>query len=194
MFIAQSYLNLCDPMGCNPPGSSVHGILQARILEWVAMPFTRRSSLIRESKLGLLHCRQILYLLSHRNWVTKIMQMAWFYKPNQWQIQSDTAVLLDFRPRPVSNAVCCLRAHGLLVLWDGKGRGWYENKRKLREKYKLWKWFECVCLNTWCGWSKSVFESGNGVCVISGNDFQSCANKHYEFKETDQGLHSVKVI
>lgn len=29
---------------------------------------------------------------------------------------------------------------------------------------------------------------------ISGNDFQSCANKHYEFKETDQGLHSVKVI
>ena len=29
---------LCDPTGCNTPGSSVHGILQARILEWVAMP------------------------------------------------------------------------------------------------------------------------------------------------------------
>ena len=35
---------LCDPMGCSPPGSSVHGFLQARILEWVAIPFSRRSS------------------------------------------------------------------------------------------------------------------------------------------------------
>ena len=34
----QSCLTLCDPMGCSPPGSSVHGILQARILEWVAVP------------------------------------------------------------------------------------------------------------------------------------------------------------
>ena len=33
----QSCLTLCDPMGCNPPGSSFHGILQARIQEWVAM-------------------------------------------------------------------------------------------------------------------------------------------------------------
>ena len=32
---------LCDPMNCSPPGSSVHGILQARILEWVAMPSSR---------------------------------------------------------------------------------------------------------------------------------------------------------
>ena len=29
---------VCDPMECSPPGSSVHGILQARILEWVVMP------------------------------------------------------------------------------------------------------------------------------------------------------------
>ena len=35
---------LCDPMECRPPGSSVHGILQARILEWVAMPSSRGSS------------------------------------------------------------------------------------------------------------------------------------------------------
>ena len=37
-------LTLCDLMGCSPPDSSVHGILQARILEWVAMPFFRGSS------------------------------------------------------------------------------------------------------------------------------------------------------
>ena len=35
---------LCDPMDCSQPGSSVHGIFQARILEWVAMPFSRGSS------------------------------------------------------------------------------------------------------------------------------------------------------
>ena len=39
---------LCDPMDYNPPGSSLHGILQARILEWVAMPFFRGSSQPRD--------------------------------------------------------------------------------------------------------------------------------------------------
>ena len=37
-------LTLCDPMYYNQPSSFVHGILQARILEWVAIPFYRRSS------------------------------------------------------------------------------------------------------------------------------------------------------
>ena len=36
----QSCLTLCDPVDCSPPGSSVHGILQARILEWVAISFS----------------------------------------------------------------------------------------------------------------------------------------------------------
>ena len=39
--IAQSCLTLCDPMDCSPPGSSLHGILQTRILEWVAISFSR---------------------------------------------------------------------------------------------------------------------------------------------------------
>ena len=43
----QSCLTLCDPMDCSPPGSSVHGILQARILEWVVISFTRGSALPR---------------------------------------------------------------------------------------------------------------------------------------------------
>ena len=41
---AQSCLTLCDCMDCRPPGSSVHGILQARVLEWVAIPSSRESS------------------------------------------------------------------------------------------------------------------------------------------------------
>ena len=40
VLVAQSYLTMSDPTDCSPPGSSVDGILQARILEWVAIPFS----------------------------------------------------------------------------------------------------------------------------------------------------------
>ena len=43
--VAQSCPALRDPMDCGPPGSSVHGIFQARILEWVAISSSRESSL-----------------------------------------------------------------------------------------------------------------------------------------------------
>ena len=43
MLVTQSCPTLCDPMDCSPPGSSVRGILQARILEWVAISFSRGS-------------------------------------------------------------------------------------------------------------------------------------------------------
>ena len=39
VLVTQSCLTLCDPMDCSPLGSSVHGILQARILEWVAISY-----------------------------------------------------------------------------------------------------------------------------------------------------------
>ena len=53
-------------LDCSPQGSSVHGILQARILEWVAISFSRGSSGTQGLKLGLLNCRQIPYHLSHQ--------------------------------------------------------------------------------------------------------------------------------
>ena len=43
-----SHIRLCDPMDCSLPGSSIHGILQASILEWVAISFSRRSSQPRD--------------------------------------------------------------------------------------------------------------------------------------------------
>ena len=46
--VAQSCLTLCDPVGASPPGSSVHGAFQARILEWVAISFSRGSSHSRD--------------------------------------------------------------------------------------------------------------------------------------------------
>ena len=48
MLVTQSCPALCDPMDYSLPGSSVHGILQARILEWVAIPFSRGSSQPRD--------------------------------------------------------------------------------------------------------------------------------------------------
>ena len=71
--VAQSCPTLCHPMDCSPPCSSVHGIIQARILEWTAISFSR----IFPSQVlisGLLHCRQTLYCLNHQGilllWIT----------------------------------------------------------------------------------------------------------------------------
>ena len=63
VLVAQLCLTLCDPMDCNLMGSSVHGILQARILEWITIPFSREN--FPTLNLGLLHCRQNLYYLNH---------------------------------------------------------------------------------------------------------------------------------
>ena len=62
LLVTQSDPTLCDPMDCRPLGSSVHGILQARTLEWAAWGFF----LTRSVNPGLLHLRQILYCLSHQ--------------------------------------------------------------------------------------------------------------------------------
>ena len=63
----QLYLTLCNLMDCSPPGSSVHGIFLARILEWVVLLqwiFPTQGSNL--SLLCLLYCRQILYHLSYQ--------------------------------------------------------------------------------------------------------------------------------
>ena len=56
---------LCDPMHCSPPGSSVHGILQARILEWVAISFSRAIFPTQGSNPGLLRCSFIYLSIKH---------------------------------------------------------------------------------------------------------------------------------
>ena len=65
MLVAQWYPSLCDPMDCSSPGFSVHGILQARILEWVSH-FPSPGDLPDPGiKPWFPACRQILYHLSH---------------------------------------------------------------------------------------------------------------------------------
>ena len=81
MSVTQSCLTLCHPMDCSPSGSSFHGILQAGILEWVAISFSRGSSRPRE------HCRQILYHPSQvsenesRSVVSNSLQPHGLYNP-----------------------------------------------------------------------------------------------------------------
>ena len=65
--VAQSCSTLCHPMDY-----IVHGILQARILEWVADPFSRGSFQPRNRAQRLLHCRRILYQLSHKGGPRKL--------------------------------------------------------------------------------------------------------------------------
>ena len=64
--VTQSCLTLCNPVGCSPPGSSVHGISQGRILEWVAISSSRRSSQPRDWTQVFLHCGRVFYYLSHQ--------------------------------------------------------------------------------------------------------------------------------
>ena len=66
--VAQSCLTVCDSMDCSSPGSSAHWILQARILEWVAISFSRGLNPVSP------HCRQILCCLNHQGnpWVMNV--------------------------------------------------------------------------------------------------------------------------
>ena len=67
VLVAQACLTFCDSMDYSPPGSSVCGILQARILEHVAISLLQGIFPTQGSNLGLLHCRQIFfYSLSHQ--------------------------------------------------------------------------------------------------------------------------------
>ena len=59
--VTQSCPTLCSPVDCSLPGSSLHGIFQARVLKWVAISFSRGIFPTQGFNLDLLHCRQTPY-------------------------------------------------------------------------------------------------------------------------------------
>ena len=65
VLVFQLCMTLCDPIDYSAPGFFVHEILQARILEWVAISFSREIFPTQGSNLCLLHCRRMLYHLSY---------------------------------------------------------------------------------------------------------------------------------
>ena len=66
VFVTQSYPTLCNSTDCSPPGSSVHGILKARRLDWVAIPFSRGSSWFRDRIWVSCTAGRFFYCLSHQ--------------------------------------------------------------------------------------------------------------------------------
>ena len=71
------------PILCDHMDYTVHGILQARILEWVAFPFSRGIFPTQGLNPGLLHCRQILYQLSHQGIQVPLLRGGRYF--STWQ-------------------------------------------------------------------------------------------------------------
>ena len=83
VLVAQSCLTLCNPMDYSPPGSSIHGILEAGILEWIAMPFSRGIFPTQVLNPGLPNYRQILYCLSFQGSPWGYLCQLSGYKPSK---------------------------------------------------------------------------------------------------------------
>ena len=62
--VAQSCPTLSDPMDCSPPGSSIHGIFQARVLEWGAIAFSKR---ISRENISSMKVRDLICLVQNLN-------------------------------------------------------------------------------------------------------------------------------
>ena len=111
---AQLCLSLCDPMNCSLPGSSVHGILQARILEWVAISFTRWSSQPRDwtwvSCLGrwILYCSATKkFIKSSYRGTSLMVQGLGLCLPMQWvQVWSLARELRSHMPHGQGSLAC----------------------------------------------------------------------------------------
>ena len=89
-------------MDCNPPGASVHGIHQARILEWVVIPFSRGSSWFRDRTWVSCFGRQIFYHLSHQESPLTILKV----------LTNISQVLGCQGKFPVFSISCCPNCHG----------------------------------------------------------------------------------
>ena len=105
----QLCLTLYEPVDCSPPGSSIHGILQAKLLEWVAIPFTKGIFLTQGSNPSLSHFRQIVYPLSHKG------------NPRHYQVSSvcvHVCVCMCVQNSPLLQAITKRNAISALCFWN----------------------------------------------------------------------------
>ena len=137
--VAQSCLTLRGPMDCSPPGSSIHGFLQARLLGWVAISFSRGASWPQGSNVGLLHCRQTLYRLSHQgsqvNW-SKLAVIE--FEPKCMWFQYLCSIYIPLRIQRL------LRANSFISVTRERDGG---EKSKARIFFlNMWRQFNCLFL------------------------------------------------
>ena len=86
-------MTLSDPVDCSPPGSSVHGILQARIPEWLAISFSRESSQLRDrTQVSCVSCigRQISSPLCNLGSLPSLLQLANYQHGVRSSVESHT--------------------------------------------------------------------------------------------------------
>ena len=114
MLVAQLCPTLCDPMDCNPPGSTVHGIFQARILEWVSISSSRGSSPPRDRT-----CISCIACGFFTIWAIRDTGVEWSSSPQAGQAVQSVAK----RRRLMSDPHGTARARGtprqLSHPWDG---------------------------------------------------------------------------
>ena len=134
--VAQLCSALCNPMDCSPPGSSVHGNLQARILEWVANPFSRGSS--RPSDWTCVSCIAGRFFTT---WATReapfshtVMYTSQCYSLNSSHL-----------PFPTCPKVCSLHPH--LPFWPCK---------LVQYHFSIWYYFSCTMPTTQWNRTRSI--------------------------------------
>ena len=111
--LLQSCLTPCDPVDCNSPSSSVHGTLQARILQWVAMPSSRESSWSRDQTCISCIGRKVLYYHCHLG-----SSCFWMLPQNYLACALDIINLLKFITVTLSHCLhysCCLKRPLILL-------------------------------------------------------------------------------
>ena len=152
--VAQSCLTLCNPMDCSPPGSSVHGIFQARTLEWVAISFSRRSSRPRDwTRISCVSCigRKILY-----HWATweAHNNMDRFCKHYTEENKPDTKSTCSFGPIYIKFSEKAMAPHSSTLAWKIP---WTEEPARLQSMGSLWvghDWVTSLSLFTFMHWRR----------------------------------------
>ena len=124
--VAQSCPTLCNPMDCSLPGFSIHGTFQARVLEWVAISFSRESSPPRDQT-------QFSCIVGRRFtlWATREVPL----KLHWWPISppSDNHHACDFSPPLCVSPLCFLLQQKIsFLLWKVWPDFWF---RKITSKY-----------------------------------------------------------
>ena len=105
VLVAQSCPILCDPMYCSPPGPSVHGILQAKILKWIAIPFSRGSSWPRDRIQVFCFTGRFFTFESHSNFM---LYLKANFSPGNW-MGNDLFNVQVFKPAEHAE---------VLIFWD----------------------------------------------------------------------------
>ena len=131
VLVAQSCLTLCDPMDCSPPGPSVHGILQARILEWAAITLSRGSSQPRDRTQVSCTAVRLFTSLSHQRSPVEMQRIPFYEFQNSghlsiWKLQYKKAWSFNYNIAEWESSILLLSSDFLDLWWgtEGSSKKW----------------------------------------------------------------------